>query len=526
MVPSSGKLGERELTLLALAKRPQLERLRGQVKVAAAQQLAAHDLANPELRLSYAYDNDALLREPYTERETFTTNSDGTYDSFTNTSTLTGPEMKAGRGSTSENRTRVIERRVTPGATQDVIEERVYETDSSVTSTSRDQTKKGLTTPEFERQSEHRRLITSNRRVINHPDSRTEDTGLGLLLRFTLPHPWERKARIQRAAAEVSLAEADYFAEEDIVVRTVRASFQQLAVLEAKLATHLKRKAAYEGFRQWLEKQASSRLGLDLAAARAKSYSSLADIRALENEITAARQDLAAYCGVTDPSRISATLTTRRIGDPGKLDVSYLTSAAALYRGDLLGIQARLAIAQAQLKEAKAASIPFTTFIDLGYTTETTTHRAGDNNEFVARIGISIPLFDWTGFNKKREVPKAATLSLEQQIAMQRSLISNEVTQALKRLSIADAQLTTCDNDLAALKADTKKSLNDAQLGTADAADIVKAKRIEQEFEDLAEQMELSRYAALGTYQDALMALEKALGTRIEQVLRPGVQAR
>lgn len=526
MVPATGKLGERELTLLALAKRPQLERLRGLVKVANAQQLAAHDLPNPELRLSYAYDDDALLRQPYTESETFTTRSAGNYDLFDSTSTLNGPTQNAERGNISENRTRTIERHITPGRNQDVIEERVYETDNTITSTSRDHTRQGVTTPEFERQSERRRLLTTNRRVINHPDPRTEDTGVGALMRFTLPHPWERKARIQRAAAEVSLAEADYFAEEDLVVRTVRASYQQLAILEAKLATHQKRRAAYDAFREWLEKQQSPRLGLDLASARAKAYSSLADIRSLENEITATRQDLAAYCGVTDPNRISATVTSRRIGDPLKLDVPYLSGVAMLYRSDLLGTKARLAVAQAQLKEAKAVSIPFTTFLDLGYTHETTTHRAGDSNEFSARIGFSIPLFDWTGFNKKREVPKAAALSLEQQIQMQHSLITNEVSQALKRLSTADGQLSTCDKDLVALKADLKKSLTDAQVGSTDVADVVKAKRIEQEFIDIAGQMELSRYTALGTYQDALMALEKALGTRIEQVLRPGVEAR
>jgi len=526
MVPPTGKLGERELTLLALSKRPQLERLRGLVKVANAQQLAAHDLPNPELRLSYVYDDDALLRQPYTESETFTTKSAGTYDLFESTTTLKGPTQNVERGNLSENRTRTIERHITPGPHQDLIEERVYETDNSITSTSRDQTRQGVTTPEFERQSERRRLLTTNRRVINHPDPRTEDTSYGALVRFTLPHPWERKARIQRAAAEVSLAETEYFAEEDLIVRTVRASYQQLAILGAKLATYQKRKAAYDAFREWLEKQQSPRLGLDLASARAKAYSSLSDIRSLENEITATRQDLAAYCGVTDPGRISTTLTSRRIGDPLELDVSYLSSVALLYRSDLLGTKARLAVAQAQLKEARAASIPFTTFFDLGYSSSSTTRRAAESEGFSARIGISIPLFEWTGLNKKREVPRAAALSLEQQIQMQRGLITNEVSQALKRLSTADAQLATCDKDSEALKADLKKSLTDAQLASADVTDVVKAKRIEQEFADLAEQMELSRFTALGTYQDALMALEKAIGTRIEQVLRPGVQAR
>jgi outer membrane protein TolC len=526
MVPSTGKLGERELALLAISRRPQLEKLRGLVKVAAAQTLAAHDLPNPELRLSYAYDNDALIREPYIENETWTTNSQGSYDSLTNTNTLNGATVTREQGSISENRTRVIERQVTPGETQDVIVERVYETDSTLTSTSRERTKLGTTSSESERQRENRRLLYTNRRVIDHPNPNAEDTGLAAFVRFTLPHPWERRARIQRAAAEVMLAEADYFAEEDVVVRTVRAAFQELSMLEAKLTTQQHRKADCEAYRDWLAKQQSPQLGLDLAAARAKVYTTLTDIRAVEGEATAARQDLATYCGVNDASRIATGLTPRRVSSPASLDVPYLSEIATLRRADMLGTKARLSIALAQLSEAKAASIPFTTFLDLGYTHETTTNRVGDSNEFMARVGISIPIWEWTDFNKKREVPKAAALSFEQQINMQRSLIANEVSQAVRRLIAADERLTTGDKDLAALKADMKKSMNDSQLASANLSDVVKARHIEQEFGDLSQQMELSRYAALSAYNSALMALEKALGTRIEQALRRNVESR
>jgi outer membrane protein TolC len=322
------------------------------------------------------------------------------------------------------------------------------------------------------------------------------------------------------------LAEADYFAEEDVVVRTVRAAFQELSMLEVKLATQQHRKAGCEAYRDWLAKQQSPQLGLDLAAARAKVYTTLNDIRAVEGEATAARQALATYCGVNDASRIATGLTPRRVSSPASLDVSYLSEIATLRRADMLGTKARLSIALAQLSEAKAASIPFTTFLDLGYTHETTTNRVGDSNEFMARVGISIPIWEWTGFNKKREVPKAAALSFEQQIKTQRSLIANEVSQAVRRLIAADEQLTTGDKDLAALKADMKKSMNDSQLASANLSDVVKARHIEQEFGDLSQQMELSRYAALSAYNTALMALEKALGTRIEQALRRNVESR
>ena len=524
MVPAEGPLGERELTLLALAHLPHLERLRGAVQVATAQKRAARALEEPELRVSYAYDNDYRIGEPFTEFDTSITNTTDTFNTSTSETTLNGTTLESERGSTSTRRMRLIERRVTPGATQDVIEERIYETRNSSTSSSGSRTELGTTSPQSSRESNDRRLVATNRRVIQHPDTTGRENAWGALVRFRVPHPWERKARILRAAAEVSLAESDYFAEEDVVVRTVRSNFQDLAILTARLATQTLRKKSCESYRDWLQTQQSPKIGLDLASARAKVYGTLADIRSIEAEIADLRQELAAYCGLSDPTRITTSLSPTFISQPAQLDLAYLCSIATLYRSDMLNAQARLSIAQAQLAQAKAASIPFTTFIDLGYSQQTSFRRTGQNEEWFARVGISIPIFNWLGINKQREVPRAATLSLEQQIQLQRSLIANEISQAITRVVSADAQLENCKQDLSKLNADLKKSLADTQLATADIEDLLKAKRIEQEFQDLSQQMELNRYSALSAYLEASSALEKAIGVGLERVLRRGVE--
>ena len=116
-------------------------------------------------------------------------------------------------------------------------------------------------------------------------------------------------------------------------------------------------------------------------------------------------------------------------------------------------------------------------------------------------------------------MPEAATQSLELQIAMQRSMIATEVAQAVKRLAAAEGQLGRQDQDLAALRADRKKSMDDAQAASADVGDLVKARKIEHDFQDLELEMEESRCEALSTYHEALMALEKALGVRLERAL-------
>jgi outer membrane protein TolC len=524
MVPNQGPITERELTLLAIANLPQLEKLRGAVKVATAQQRAVRNLEEPELRVSYAYDNDNRVGEPFTEFDTSLTNSTDTFNTLTTETTLNGTTLESERGSTSTSRMRMIERRVTPGATQDVIEERIYETRDSSTSSSGSRTELGSTSPQSSSESSNRRLVATNRRVIEHPDTTGRDNAWGALVRFKVPHPWERKARILRAAAEVSLAEADYFAEEDIVVRTVRSNFQDLAILNARLASQTIRKKNCESYRDWLQTQQSPKIGLDLASARAKVYGTLTDIRSLEGEIANLRQELAAYCGLSDPTRIKTSLSPTLISQPAQLDVAYLSNIATLYRSDMLNAQARLSIAQAQLAQAKAASIPFTTFIDLGYSQQNSFRRTGQNEEWFARVGISIPIFNWLGINKQREVPLAATLSIEQQIQLQRSLIANEISQAITRLVSADSQLENCKQDLSKLNADLKKSLADSQLATADIEDLLKAKRIEQEFQDLSQQMELNRYSALSAYLEASYALEKAIGVGLERVLRRGVE--
>lgn len=524
MVPDQGPVTERELTLLAIANLPLLEKLRGAVLVATAQQRAARNLEEPELRVSYAYDDDNRLGEPYTERETALTNSSESFSSFGSSTNLNGTTLDQERGTTDGSRMRLIERRVTPGPTQDVIEESIYETQNSTTSTTGNRTRLGTTSPQSSQASSNRRLIATNRRVIEHPDTSGRDKAWGALVRFKVPHLWERKARILRAAAEVSLAEAEYFAEEDIVVRTVRSNFQDLAILEAKLAAQVKRKASHETYRDWLQSQQSPQMGLDLASARAKVYGTLADIRTMEGEIADLRQDLAAYCGLSDPNRIVSTLAPHFISQPANLDVGYLSNIATLYRSDMLNAQARLSIAQAQLAQAKAASIPFATFVDLGYTQQNSFRRTGQNDEWFARIGISIPIWNWVGINKQREVPKAATLSLEQQIHLQRSLIANEIRQAVSRVVSADTQLNQCIKDLVRLNADFDKSLKDTQLATADIEDALKAKRIEQEFQDLTQQMELNRYSAISAYLEASTALENAIGTGLERVLSRSVE--
>ena len=521
-VPTDGKLSEKELILMAIARRPDLEALRGAVQIAAGQKRAAGDLENPELRFSYAQDNDDRIGQPYTESETVTTDATESFDVLSSTSGLEGTRIDRESGVAQTSRLREIERRVTPGATKDVIEERIYETNTSRSTGSRTRLETSEPGPQVagQRVAENRRLVGTNRREIHHPDASGRDNAWGVLLRFRVPHPWERRARIRRAAAEITLAESQYYAREDEIVRTVRGTFQELSLLKGKLTAQSQRKKTLEDYRDWLEANKTPRLGLELASARAKVYNSLADIRKLESEISTVQADLAAFCGLAQPERIDTAASARRVSDPAVLDIDYLTNIAMLYRSDVLGSQARLALARAQLAEAKATRIPFATFLDLGYTQVNTLRRTGMNEEWFVRMGVSIPLWEWTGINKRRKAEEITSQAMERQLESQRDIVSTEVTRAVKRLAEAESQLARQDKDLSDIQADMKKALEDAQAAAVEVEDVMKGKRIENEFLDLVREMEISRFSALSSYHEALMSLEKALGVRLERALR------
>ena len=62
--------------------------------------------------------------------------------------------------------------------------------------------------------------------------------------------------------------------------------------------------------------------------------------------------------------------------------------------------------------------------------------------------------------------------------------------------------------------------MDEAEMAATGVEDLFKSKRLQDEFKDLSQQMEISRLSALSTYQEALMTLERALGIRVERALR------
>jgi outer membrane protein TolC len=242
-------------------------------------------------------------------------------------------------------------------------------------------------------------------------------------------------------------------------------------------------------------------LGADIRLGVGKT---IREQREFRSDIARLRQELATLCGLPHPERISVIgKPTRRLVSLESLDVDYLISMAQLHRSDLLDLKARLALAKAELMGAKAAKIPFFTFVDGGWATSQTSVRAG----------ISLPLFDWFGINKAHLEHETASTAYSQQIEEQSRLIATDIRQAIDRIRAAAKELSVYESDLARVKADSRKSIEQTSV------DPIRSLKTRYQTEELVFKFEEDRYEVWSDYYKAVMELERALGTRLERVL-------
>lgn len=526
-IQGSGALREDELIRLAISNHPDLTRRRADVLIARAKVAGAGDWKNPELRIGYAWEHDDRLREPFMERSTERIQIDERYRQSEMQRNL-APEFYPGAGDSQfqqtagalqDSRYRSIERRVTPGRYRDIVETTVYERRRAAETFNQNTSEASAggiyNTDEAGSGKSDRRIVERSRELISHPDETSRDDQLSVLVRFTIPNPWERRANIEIAAAQTARAESDYLIEEDKVVRTVRALYEDLNMAESVARATSARQALQEKFGGEMEAAQVPDLADLVADIRLEMGKSIRDQREFRSDIARLRQELAAYCGLDRPERIAVIgKPSRRVVPLDALDFDYLVKMAQLHRSDLLDLEARLALAEAELKGAKAAKIPFFTFVDAGWATAQTTGRTSDSEEWSVRAGISLPIFDWLGLNKAHLEHRTATEAYRAEIESQRHLIASEIRTALDRIRSASQELSAYDADLARIRKNAEKSI--AQT----AADPIRNLKTRYQNEDLVSKFEGDRYEVWSDYYKAVMELEHALGVRLELVLK------
>ena len=485
-VPSSGPLNEEHLILLAIANSPRLQALRAEISGKVADRRAIQDLRNPELRLGYGSQDDNFVRDPYT-------------DTTLKSDTEFGPTGPIGPY-------REIERLVTPhGKYEDSVVNEYFHS--------------GIINPD-DPLAPDRELISTGYERDTSTRINGGDQQFSALLRFQMPHPWQKKARLQRASAEIMIAEAEYLGDEDKLVREVRDLAQEIGILNSTLTAQKKRRQNFTSLRAEMEGAGLAEFAEDVFRARLEMDKVYNDMRKVSSDIDRTSALLARLCGLESTSRIRINgLITRRVVDLATLDSSYLLEMAILYRADMVKSRGQLEVAKAYVAEADAAKIPWASFIDAGWSQQRREANSGTQEEWMVRLAFDFPLWEWTGINKRKKDYKKAAADWELQWEKQLAVVRAEVNLALDRLRKSSASLSEYESHVRTTQREVSEDLKKVESAAAGLAGYAKGKRFKYDAEDGIQRNEITRIQAYADYNKALMGLEDAIGVRVERIL-------
>lgn len=520
-VPAEGSLSLQQLIDLALFNSMKSLAARGTLAVARAQRKAVTDWRDPELRLTYATQTDIETGSAFQESSTSNTYTTGT---LTDRETQFGWETESGvTTSTSqtdesrlrvrESRFRTIERTVTPGATTDKIVTKQYEYTRTNTkgSNARTTTEKG--SPKSERNTSNRqrneRLVSNTTTYVHHRNVTEPEEQFGILLRFPFPNPWEVKAKVAQAEADIRAADYQLKAVEDEIVLDVRSLYEEICYLEAVRRSQAKLTEQRKKFATLL-RQHDPRKFIEASAdgnqSRMDEIETTAKSRAL-------RLKLANLVGLRDPGRISTSSPfRRRVVDLSKLDQSYLIQMASIYRSDIKLLHSKNEAAHAAYKAQRASRIPVATYVDAGYAYQQD-YQGRNANEFTVRLGVSVPLWSWL-FNKADRVPLEEARDFSRRIGRLQDNIEAEVASAIDHLKMIENEISNANQQDAALKVMLKTEAKNPAIMIDKHPE-----QIQNETEEILLRMDLNKLQLQRMYNQAVLQLEEALGTRLEKIL-------
>ncbi len=569
-VSESGPLGLRDLIILALQRHAKLAQLRGDIGVKAAEVEAADDWKDPEIRLGWTTEADRQVRSPYTERRT-TTGSERFNESSTTSGTRTrGPELgdpfgapftgpESGRESTREfTRYREVEeRRIYPGQYRDKEVRRVYQVERTNTRNSRREL--GFDNRTDDRDSNTRttrRLLSEQTTYIDHPDDLYPDEAFGLRLRLYVPNPFEIRANVAKAKAELRLADQLARAEARDLIQDVREAYEAAQFMNSLLAYNREISDQSEKFLREVEAgTAPMNLGVgatppppgtppatpdaapianDTASQSASAFqkalmAKMADaslpakareaasknrieIYDTERELAELKFKLALLCGIDDPNRISVSnkLTLRAV-DVDKYPLPELIEVAVQNRPEVEELRHRTDVSSADLRMAKSARIPWASYIQGSYERNYADGRY-TNNDFGVEVGISLPLWSWFK-NDEHKVYEAEIAAYRDRRTSVEQLIRGQVAYAVHEIKQSATRVNSINKERRKWDESVKKTAPPAGMtpGLAES-------EVQHENESWSLKLGRDRLQAVAAYNQAVRQLERALGVDLEEI--------
>ncbi|MEZ5300592.1 MAG: TolC family protein [Verrucomicrobiales bacterium] len=507
----SGPVSLSDLYTLAMEHDSELRELRGDVIIAEWEKRAVKDWRDPEVRLGWSYSSEDL-GDPYTRKVEERTIEKGS-ERLNRSGTNNGEPESTRRNERSRSET--IQR-----TTETVVPGSKF--DETITET-REITKTRINGDEIHRdnnpnseryretQSEKVRSQSVEREF--HPwDPTAGEDGFSASIRFFLPHPWERKARLEEAAAEIDLVHAKIREREREIILDVREAYEELQFRNRELQSA-------EELIKVLQEQADSRAEMIKAGFETidKGTSVKANLSKAKLEVLQSRQayitgvaEIARLCGV-DPKRI---VVAKAIENPqldiADLDAEYLVSMAFVKHPRALEILSRLNLSKSELKQIKAKRIPWPEFIELGGSWD---NRLGgeDQTEYGVRLSFSLPIASLF-VNKEHKVREAEIQQYSEALEHLRLQLQRRIAAQLTTLRDSGAMVTESNKlygDLLAEFADDEAKSEGAGL---------MARKIKAENDEARLELEIVRLKTLEEHREQILELEKILGMDLDDV--------
>lgn len=343
-------------------------------------------------------------------------------------------------------------------------------------------------------------------------DSVRRNEQLATSVRLYPPNPFEVRAEMDKAMAEISYAEYYLRQVGRELVHEVREHYQELQFLQENIKMG---QGLYRLEMEELERLKGLREGMlrdpvdrqRLAKINKTGLTTSAEIRFQQ-----VRAELAALAGLADPSRIAVRgVPSRPLIGFRDDTVASLTEMAFMNNLELADLDRLQSLARGDLKAFKAKRIPWFSFIEGGRDRTYSRHLA-ISDSWTVRFGLDVPIFSM--FSKEGDIYREQIRSYQKQAARYQKQIRRSVSSAVANIQETRDGLDRFDRQTREIIQELQEMEAEVETFPQRKADLVHRRRV------TSLERSRDRLEAEEAYHDALLALEEIIRDDIEKVFR------
>jgi len=208
-------------------------------------------------------------------------------------------------------------------------------------------------------------------------------------------------------------------------------------------------------------------------------------------------------------------INRQQLPDPQSFQLAMLVSRAVNQRADIELARASSAVAENELKAARAAQIPWFEFAEAGYSRSTsdtseytsprTTRSDENSDEWMIRTAVTLPLFSWLG-NDETQLRRVALRAARAHEAVIVASLYNEINSALQNYT--DAYHTHMNAQQNVSKQIDKLNQSIREVGSSKTVVDTEIMELQEELYDLKSELHTLLYDCL----ESLINLESITG--------------